>query len=146
MGKSVVLGHVMKAIPEPLPRVLQVDAREPTDIADGAAKVTELGTFSSVLSAARPTGSKDPDRGWPAQGAVADWPDHWPSAATNSVFPATLSFPERPVPSWRGGRKGGTISASGAGAAMTAASGHGHRAGISKITRLTTQHFKDSQG
>merc|ERR1712187_443735 len=61
--KSVVLSHILKAIPQPSPRVIQVDAREPQDIADGAAKNTELGSFTSVFAAVAPTSRKDPDRG-----------------------------------------------------------------------------------
>lgn len=134
--KAAVLSIVAGAFPSPQPRVLQVNAREPQDIVDGINRATAPEASTAPALPLRLSGrSQEGERSWPAPGAVADWPDHWPSAASSGTAPVSLVLPQRPVPPWRGGARTGTISALAASPASSA-----HRA---KVTKIGTTHFRD---
>jgi len=116
--KPTVLRLVLAAFPAP-PRVLQVDAREPQELADNANKAderAEADAADSKVLVPQGTGGYPPADGcepkWPAR-SKADWPFDWPKEVITAVaMPAALQLPMRPVPHWRGGSKNHSISSS----------------------------------
>ena len=114
--KSSVLSLVMEAF-DPQVRVLQVDAREPQELADHANRADERAAQARKTLLVPQGVGKFPDSSgdakFPDKGAKADFPIDWPSevtSTTNGAMLANLSFFVRPVPHWRGGAKAHTIN------------------------------------
>lgn len=106
--KRVVLQTVLKACTNPPERVIQIDAREQLDIHEGVIGRAVDSTSSPLPLRGSPRPA-DLERSWPSPGSPADWPWDWPAAASGTVMPSSLVFPERHVPHWRGGSKMHTI-------------------------------------
>merc|ERR1719362_915957 len=121
---TAVLNAVTRIFPKPRPHVVQIHARD----TDG------LDIHTQRVAAAAKVGRDQPSahERWPMPGTEAHWPEFWPSTATMSIFPVSLALPERPVPSWRGGHRGATLST----ATMSR----------TRVYRVATTYYKDGLG
>lgn len=121
---QAVLNAVTRIFPKPRPHVVQIHARD----TDG------LDIHTQRVAAAAKVGRDQPSahERWPMPGTEAHWPEFWPSTATMSIFPVSLALPERPVPFWRGGNRGATLSAT--------------TMSKTRVYRVATTYYKDGLG
>lgn len=95
--KTSVIRIILEAFPEPKPFVAQVEARDPQDIIEGAARAAEKAKRAALGTVDLPYVSElNPERRYNTAQAV----------------PSTMSIDSisRPFPPWRGGSKSHTIS------------------------------------
>eukprot|EP00927_Polykrikos_kofoidii_P078154 TRINITY_DN75010_c0_g1_i1.p1 TRINITY_DN75010_c0_g1~~TRINITY_DN75010_c0_g1_i1.p1 ORF type:complete len:457 (+),score=60.66 TRINITY_DN75010_c0_g1_i1:149-1519(+) len=117
--KASVAEVVFGALPEPRPRLIQIDARDPGDIVDGASGQPIGTTRGSSRSGAlaRPVAEADLSTVVTGNTFGLHGPAP-PQRSPTATIPSSLAFPERPFPPWRGGSKVHTI--------VTSTHGHGH--------------------
>lgn len=121
---KAVLNAVTRIFPKPRPHVVQIHARD----TDGLDAHTQRVTAAAKAGRDQPSAHER----WPTPGTEAHWPEFWPSTATMSIAPVSLALPERPVPFWRGGHRGATLST----ATMSR----------TRVYRVATTYYKDGLG